>query len=102
MTPPSVAPNARWIAPLCWAAVVLEGFDLVVVGVVNAVLRTDPAWRLDPGTAGVVVSVGLVGVMVGALAIGPLSDIAGRRRLLIANVAVFSVFTLACAFVTEP
>jgi AAHS family benzoate transporter-like MFS transporter len=101
-SPMSVAPNARWIAPLCWSAVVLEGFDLVVVGVVNAVLRTDPAWRLDPGTAGLIVALGLVGVMVGALAIGPLSDIAGRRRLLMANVAVFSVFTLACAFVTEP
>ncbi len=101
-TPTSVTPSSRWIAPLCWFVVVLEGFDLVVLGVVNAVLRTDPAWRLDPGTAGLIVSIGLVGVMVGALAIGPLSDIAGRRRLLIANVAVFSVFTLACAFVTEP
>jgi len=100
--PTTVAPNARWIAPLCWAVVMLEGFDLVVVGVVNAVLRTDPAWQLNPGVAGLVASIGLVGVMVGALAIGPLSDIAGRRRLLMANVAVFSVFTLACAFVTEP
>jgi AAHS family benzoate transporter-like MFS transporter len=101
MTTP-VAVSSRWTAPLCWFVVLLEGFDLVVIGVVNAVLRTDPAWRLDPGVGGLVAAIGLVGVMVGALAIGPLSDILGRRRLLMANVAAFSVFTLACAFVTEP
>ena len=97
-----VASSSRWTAPLCWFVVLLEGFDLVVIGVVNAVLRTDPAWRLDPGVGGLVAAIGLVGVMVGALAIGPLSDILGRRRLLMANVAAFSIFTLACAFVSEP
>ena len=25
---------AGWVAPLCWLAVALEGFDLVVLGVV--------------------------------------------------------------------
>ena len=25
---------AGWVAPLCWSAVALEGFDLVVLGVV--------------------------------------------------------------------
>ena len=25
---------AAWVAPLCWMAVALEGFDLVVLGVV--------------------------------------------------------------------
>jgi MFS family permease len=101
-TPVPLAASSRWTAPLCWFVVLLEGFDLVVIGVVNAVLRTDPAWRLDPGVGGLVAAIGLVGVMVGALAIGPLSDILGRRRLLMANVAAFSIFTLACAFATEP
>ena len=34
---------ANWVAPLCWLAVALEGFDLVVLGVVlPALLDTRP------------------------------------------------------------
>ena len=41
-----VDPRARyagWVAPLCWLAVALEGFDLVVLGVVLPSLLADKA-----------------------------------------------------------
>jgi MFS family permease len=85
--------------------VALEGFDLVVLGVVLPILARSPSdggWGLDPTLGGVIASVGLVGVMVGALAIGPITDTVGRRKTLIATVVLFSVLTLACAFATEP
>jgi AAHS family benzoate transporter-like MFS transporter len=94
--------RASWVRPLCWVAVALEGFDLVVLGVVLPVLLRDPAWDLDPVGASVIATAGLVGVMVGALAVGPLADVVGRRRMLIATVALFSVLTLACAFAPNP
>jgi MFS transporter, AAHS family, benzoate transport protein len=72
--------SAGWVRPLCWSVVALEGFDLVVLGVVLPVLLRDPAWDLDPAGASVVVTVGLLGVMV----------------------AGFSVLTLACAFAPNP
>ena len=59
---------AGWVAPLCWLAVALEGFDLVVLGVVLPSLLADKAWGLTPNTASLVSVVGLLGVMVGALA----------------------------------
>lgn len=94
--------RAGWVAPLCWSAVALEGFDLVVLGVVLPVLQSDAGWRLDPVAGGVISAVGLVGVMIGALAIGPITDTIGRRTTMIATVVAFSVLTLACAFATEP
>ncbi|GAA4937214.1 putative MFS family arabinose efflux permease [Actinomycetospora succinea] len=96
------AATAGWVRPLCWSAVALEGFDLVVLGVVLPVLLRDPSWDLDPAGASVVVTVGLLGVMVGALAVGPIADIIGRRATMIATVAGFSVLTLACAFAPNP
>ena len=60
---------AGWVAPLCWLAVALEGFDLVVLGVVLPSLLADKAWGLTPNTASLVSVVGLLGVMVGALAL---------------------------------
>ena len=35
---------AGWVAPLCWMAVALEGFDLVVLGVVLPALLEEPGW----------------------------------------------------------
>ncbi|WP_405561271.1 multidrug effflux MFS transporter [Streptomyces canus] len=42
----------------------------------------------------------LAGVVVGQLAIGPLSDVVGRRRPLIAGTVAFAATGLACAFST--
>jgi MFS family permease len=101
----AMAPAARratWVAPLCWAAVALEGFDLVVLGVVNPALLVEPGWGLTPGSASLISSIGLVGVMVGALAIGPVTDVFGRRVTMLVTVIGFSVLTLACAVAPNP
>src|SRR4051794_21717148 len=100
--PTGAGTGTGWVRPLCWTAVALEGFDLVVLGVVLPVLLRDPTWDLDPAGASVVVTVGLLGVMVGALAVGPVADVVGRRRTMITTVAAFSVLTLACAFAPNP
>ncbi|WP_116199944.1 MFS transporter [Amycolatopsis circi] len=96
------ARHARWVAPLCWTAVALEGFDLVVLGVVLPALLKDKAWGLDPNTASLISAVGLLGVAVGAFAIGPLSDLFGRRGMMLLTVLSFSVCTLLCAFANGP
>ncbi|GAB3500643.1 MFS transporter [Amycolatopsis cihanbeyliensis] len=89
--------DARWVVPLCWAAVLLDGFDLVVLGAVIPVLLDDGVWGMTAGTASVVSTVGLVGMMLGALAIGTVTDVIGRRKALILAVVSFSAFTLLCA-----
>jgi AAHS family benzoate transporter-like MFS transporter len=94
--------RAGWVAPLCWSAVALEGYDLVVLGVVLPSLLRYPAWGLTPATASMISVVGLLGVMVGALAIGPVTDIIGRRRTMLLTVVGFSVLTLLCAFAPNP
>ncbi|MEJ2871213.1 aromatic acid/H+ symport family MFS transporter [Actinomycetospora sp. OC33-EN08] len=92
--------SSTWVRWLAWSAVALEGYDLVVLGVVIPVLRRDPSFALSPGAATTVATVGLVGVMVGALAVGPVSDVWGRRRTVVACVLAFSVLGAACAFAT--
>src|SRR3954471_983858 len=104
-TDQTVDPRARyagWVAPLCWLAVALEGFDLVVLGVVLPALLAEPGWGLTPNTASLVSVVGLVGVMVGALFVGTISDYIGRRQTMLWTVISFSILTLACAFAPNP
>lgn len=92
----------RWVVPLCWAAIALEGFDSVVLGVVIPSLLKEPSWHLNPNTAALISTVGLVGVMVGAVTAGPITDAIGRRRMMLGTVVVFSFFTLLEAFATGP
>jgi AAHS family benzoate transporter-like MFS transporter len=96
------AQHAGWVAPLCWLAVALEGFDLVVLGVVLPSLLADKSWGLTPNTASLVSVVGLVGVMIGALVVGTVSDYIGRRQTMLWTVISFSVLTLLCAFAPNP
>src|SRR3978361_495532 len=93
---------AGWVAPLCWSAVALEGFDLVVLGVVLPPLLRYPDWGLTPGTASLISVVGLLGGVGGGRALGPITDIIGRRRTMLLTVAAFSLLTLLCAFAPNP
>lgn len=85
----------KWVLPLCWTAVLLDGFDLVVLGTVIPTLLQEGV--LTTASASAVSTAGLVGMMLGALVIGTVTDVVGRRKVMIWAVAGFSVFTLACA-----
>jgi MFS family permease len=94
-----MSPGARsWVVPLAWTAVLLDGFDLVVLGTVLPVLLRGHVWGLTPATASVVSTVGLIGMMLGGLLVGTITDVIGRRKSLIISVSVFSLCTLLCAF----
>ncbi|UMP03089.1 aromatic acid/H+ symport family MFS transporter [Amycolatopsis sp. EV170708-02-1] len=93
----SPAAARSWVVPLAWTAVLLDGFDLVVLGTVLPALLRDHVWGLTPGTASVISTFGLIGMMIGAMAIGTITDLIGRRKALIIAVAAFSAFTALCA-----
>ncbi|UOY02171.1 MFS transporter [Blastococcus sp. PRF04-17] len=94
----TAARAAGWVGPLCWIAVLLDGFDLVVVGTVVPTLQSPEEWDLTGAGTTFVITIGLVGMMIGALTIGTLTDLVGRRKALIGAVVAFSLFTLLCAF----
>ncbi|MBC8093815.1 MAG: MFS transporter, partial [Pseudonocardia sp.] len=103
MTDSTTGRTRRWVAPLLWSAVALEGFDIVVIGVVLGPLLRDTDWGLTPATGALMATLGILGILVGALTTGPLTDIIGRRRrAMIGTVAAFSVLTLLCAFALDP
>ncbi|MDR7301723.1 MFS transporter [Haloactinomyces albus] len=89
--------GAQWVLPLCWAAVLLDGFDLVVLGSVLPVMLDESVWGLTPASASFASTIGLVGMMIGALVTGTITDLIGRRKVLILAVSSFSVFTALCA-----
>jgi MFS family permease len=94
----TVHERSKWPVWLCWLAMVLDGFDLVVLGTVIPTLIKTNELGFDAVGATFAATISLVGVGIGALFIAPLSDRFGRRRLLVACVLWFSLFTLAVVF----
>jgi MFS family permease len=62
------------------------------------VLQRPEEWGLSGAGTTFVITIGLVGMMIGALTIGTLTDLVGRRKALIGAVTAFSLFTFLCAF----
>lgn len=98
MSMSSLGNKSRWPVWLCWLAMVLDGFDLVVLGTVIPTLIKSQELGFDAVGATFAATISLVGVGLGALFIAPLSDRLGRRNLLVACVLWFSIFTIAVVF----
>jgi AAHS family benzoate transporter-like MFS transporter len=93
----SGAAAGYWPVLLCWIAVALDGFDLVVLGAVIPTLSKTGDLGFTDSLLTMASTVGLVGVGIGAVTVGPLTDRFGRRVTLIGSIALFSVLTLALA-----
>ena len=79
---------------LCMLAQIFDGYDISSIGMaVPALIR---AWGLPgPAFANAFV-MSSVGIMIGALASGPIGDRIGRKPVLIASLVVLSLSSLAC------
>lgn len=85
-----------WIVGLCWLTVMFDGFDIVALGATIPIMTSEAHGHLGVTVTDMtfVSTISLVGVGLGALLIGPLSDRLGRRGALMLCIAVFSIFTL--------
>jgi AAHS family 4-hydroxybenzoate transporter-like MFS transporter len=90
----------QWrIFALCFAIVLLDGFDTGAVGFVAPSLIKE--WGVSRPQLGPVLSAALFGLAAGALVAGPLADSIGRKLVLVTSVSLFGVASLAASFVAD-
>ncbi|MFD9741840.1 MFS transporter [Umezawaea sp. NPDC059074] len=88
------------VVGLCGLAIAFDGYDLVVYGTTIPSLLKE--WQIGPAEAGRIGGYALIGMLVGALLVGTITDLYGRRKTLIGSVTWFSVFTALCAAAPSP
>jgi MFS transporter, AAHS family, 4-hydroxybenzoate transporter len=81
------------IVALCALMLFLDGIDNQGIAYVAPALGK--AWNLSRGALAPVFTAGIIGVALGALLTGPLTDRFGRRPMMLGTVIWFSLFTLA-------
>ena len=81
---------------LCFLVVAVDGFDTAVVGFIAPALTAE--WGIAAARLAPLFAAGLVGLMVGAFAIGPLADRHGRRTMLVGSMLVFGAASIAASF----
>ncbi|OIK10876.1 MFS transporter [Bacillus sp. MUM 116] len=86
----------------CFLAIMSEGYDLGIYGAVLSSLLADKNWTLTPVQAGLIGSYALIGMLLGNILIGTLSDIIGRKWSLITCLAIFSLTMGLSAMASSP
>lgn len=86
-----------WVMVMIGGVVVMDGFDLQAMGFVAPALVRD--WRIDAAALGPVFAAGLVGMLLGSLALSVLADRIGRRPVLLGSTVFFGACMLATAAV---
>ena len=88
-------PQQLLIVGLCLFFNMLDGFDITAMAVVASDVAAE--LELTPERLGWIFSFALAGMMMGAMLLAPVSDVIGRRTLIILSVALVGVSILLTA-----
>jgi MFS transporter, AAHS family, 4-hydroxybenzoate transporter len=95
--PASWTRQGAMIVGLCFLINMVDGMDVNIMTFVRQSLQDD--WKVPDAMMGSVFSAGLLGMGLGALLIAPLADRFGRKRIILAALALMSLGMIACGYV---
>ncbi|MGH3324992.1 MAG: MFS transporter [Streptomyces sp.] len=91
------------VVALCCATIIIDGYDLIVYGtVVPTLLDGSAEWTLSKAESGRIGSYALVGMLFGAMVIGTITDLIGRRRIMLGCIAWFTAAMALVAVAPTP
>lgn len=85
---------------ICFTVYGLAAMNIMLISVALPVIKSD--WKLDPLVTGIILASGFLGMFIGAVMSGYLSDVIGRKKTLIIMVTISSLFTAMNALALDP
>ena len=95
-------PWSRWHVKVVFAlgfGWLLDSLETNIIGSILGILKK--LWHFTPLQGSLTVSVWLIGIMVGAVVFGYLSDRSGRKKIFFVTLLWYGIFTIACAFAND-
>lgn len=89
-------PNVLLIAIIAATGGLLFGFDTGVIS--GALPFLKQYWHLNDASIGWITTTVLIGAVIGAISSGKLSDIIGRKKMIIINAVIFTIGAFGCAY----
>ena len=83
------------VVGLCMFLNMLDGFDITAMAIVAGAVASE--LELTPDLLGIIFSFALAGMMAGAMLLAPLSDVIGRRKIIVLSVILVGVSILFTA-----
>ncbi|MFV0459156.1 MAG: MFS transporter [Actinomycetales bacterium] len=92
-----------WVCGIALVGLIFDGYDLVVYGAVLPMFLADPSLigEVTRSSAGLLGSLAMIGVLVGALSAGAVADLIGRRKVMLMSYAWFSVGMFATSLMSS-
>jgi AAHS family benzoate transporter-like MFS transporter len=87
---------------ICWFTIFVEGYDLVVYGVVLPILMDPSGWGLTATQAGAMGSYALLGMFLGSAVGGILCDKMGRKVIVLISITLMSIMMVLTALAPTP
>lgn len=84
---------------VCFVLTMLDGFDVLAISFTAPSISDE--WKIKAETLGWIFGAGLGGMMLGAMFIAPLSDIFGRRIMVLISLTVISIAMFMTGTVTS-
>jgi AAHS family 4-hydroxybenzoate transporter-like MFS transporter len=94
-----MSPYQWLLLALCFLIITTDGIDVAIMGFLAPAITRE--WGISRAAFGVVMSAAPIGLAIGALLIGPLSDRYGRKKLLMGAVAWFGSFSVLCSLAND-
>lgn len=89
-------PNVLLIAVIAATGGLLFGFDTGVIS--GALPFLQQYWHLSDASIEWITTTVLIGAVIGALGSGKLSDVIGRKKMIIINAVIFTIGAIGCAY----
>lgn len=87
------------ILGVCFGLTVIDGYDVLSMAFAAPSLAS--AWELPADRLGIVFSAGVLGMTLGAMFIAPVTDMVGRRPMILGAVAVMAASMFATAYAVD-
>ena len=96
----SLSPRQWTLVALCFLIVAVDGMDVAIMGFVAPSIIGE--WHISKPAFGFVMGAAPIGLAIGALVAGSSSDWFGRRKVLLASVTGFGIWTVLTGYADSP